>query len=475
MTSILVRLLRVHPGIRMAGILSGLLVASVLQSPAVEATGVVSILGTIQVGTNPVDIGVNPQTNRIYVANSNNSVSVIDGTSDTVVATIPTNAPFSVAVNPTTNRIYVGTAPNTANATVSVIDGSSNAITAVIPIFGQLLFLAVNPTTNRIYAANGGFAHNVQVIDGSTNTVVAAIPAGNSPTGIAVNSATNRVYVANQLDNTVSVIDASSNSVIATVPVGNRPVGQISVSVASNRIYVGDEQNTITVIDGATNTALATIPVAQAVLSTGVNDVTGHVFGLQYFANSVAIIDRTSNAVIQTLSLGPNPGGNPYNVAVNSATGKVYVTGFTTGLVYVLSDPLPSPGPLRIEGTGSFSLTSDTVISTRLADGNVINVDEIVTPLAGVMSGTGVSDVTVIIHPSGAREAHGTFTFTGSVAGIGSGTLVGEITDQTTFLGVLSGQITLGSGTGDLAGVRGVLFFGVPPPTYSVRFVVPQP
>jgi YVTN family beta-propeller protein len=64
---------------------------------------------------------VNPIRNRIYVANAgSNTVSVIDGTTNTVVATVTVGTtPFGVAVNPTTNRIYV---TNSGSNTVSVIE-----------------------------------------------------------------------------------------------------------------------------------------------------------------------------------------------------------------------------------------------------------------------------------------------------------------------------------------------------------------
>ena len=54
-------------------------------------------------------MAVNPNTNRIYVANhDSNNVSVIDGASNTVVATVAVGTgPYGVAVNPNTNRIYV--------------------------------------------------------------------------------------------------------------------------------------------------------------------------------------------------------------------------------------------------------------------------------------------------------------------------------------------------------------------------------
>ena len=66
-------------------------------------------------------MAVNPSTNRIYVANAgSDSVSVIDGASNTVAATVAVGSnPLGVAVNPNTNRIYVA---NSRDDTVSVIE-----------------------------------------------------------------------------------------------------------------------------------------------------------------------------------------------------------------------------------------------------------------------------------------------------------------------------------------------------------------
>jgi YVTN family beta-propeller protein len=71
-------------------------------------------------GFAPWAVAVNPRTNRIYTANEgSNDVSVIDGGTNTVVATVPVGVgPRAVAVNPRTNRIYTA---NMDSDTVSVI------------------------------------------------------------------------------------------------------------------------------------------------------------------------------------------------------------------------------------------------------------------------------------------------------------------------------------------------------------------
>ena len=86
---------------------------------------------SIQVGTFPTFMAVNQTTNRIYVSNqASNNISVIDGSSNSVIATTPVGtSPRVVDVNSVTNTVYVA---NYIDKTVSVIDGNTNAVTAVI-------------------------------------------------------------------------------------------------------------------------------------------------------------------------------------------------------------------------------------------------------------------------------------------------------------------------------------------------------
>jgi YVTN family beta-propeller protein len=67
------------------------------------------VIKTLTVGERPRTVAVNPQTRMVYVTNegtsSPGSVSVIDGRTNTVVATIPVSSPFGVAASG--QRVYV--------------------------------------------------------------------------------------------------------------------------------------------------------------------------------------------------------------------------------------------------------------------------------------------------------------------------------------------------------------------------------
>ena len=96
-----------------------------------KANGTVSLVnaaGTVKrvkVGSGPEAIAVNEQTEGVYVVNSGDrSVSVIEGKSDTVVATVATAArPYAIAIDESANKVYVS---NTFSNMLTVIDGVTN-------------------------------------------------------------------------------------------------------------------------------------------------------------------------------------------------------------------------------------------------------------------------------------------------------------------------------------------------------------
>ena len=102
-------------------------------------------------------------------------MSVIDGSTNTVSATIPEGFGYSrdVAVDPSTHTVYV-TYANFDYSGISVIDGLSNTIVATVP--GEYGDVGVDPSNHTVYAT-----------DFNDGTVV-VISAENAPTSPAINS-----------------------------------------------------------------------------------------------------------------------------------------------------------------------------------------------------------------------------------------------------------------------------------------------
>ncbi len=132
------------------------------------------------------DICANSNTNKIYVVSDYGTtgfVSVVDGSTDAFSTSIVVGSnPYGISVNPETNKIYVA---NYGSGTVSVIDGSTDSVSTTIPVGTNPVGVAVNPVSNTIYVANWG-SQSVSVISGLTDTVIATVTVGTNPAFLEV-------------------------------------------------------------------------------------------------------------------------------------------------------------------------------------------------------------------------------------------------------------------------------------------------
>jgi DNA-binding beta-propeller fold protein YncE len=75
---------------------------------------------------------------------------VINGKKNRVVATIPVGfEPQGVATNPQTNTIYVTNTNGDFSGTLSVISGQTNTVTGMVSVGPVPVGVATNPMTNR--------------------------------------------------------------------------------------------------------------------------------------------------------------------------------------------------------------------------------------------------------------------------------------------------------------------------------------
>jgi len=279
-----------------------------------------NVIATIPVGGHPNQLGFDTGNNMVYVPNrSTNNVSVINATTNTVVATIPVGFdPTEITILPDLHKVYVS---NAGSDTVSVIDvlpssPTVNTVISTIPVGKTPFELTANPATNRVYVSNF-FSDSVSVINANTDTVVNTIQVTNLPAQIGVNPVTNKIYVANFFERIVWVIDGTpgsptENSIISTIIVGNNPTG-IVIDPSTNMMYVSNGfPNTVSVIDLSINTKVATIPVGLYPNSVTINLNTKRIYAANENSNTISIIDvlpgsPTENTVIATIPTDNDP------------------------------------------------------------------------------------------------------------------------------------------------------------------------
>jgi YVTN family beta-propeller protein len=269
------------------------------------ATNLVTAI--IDVGSGPVGVDVNPFTNRIYVTNTghyvNNTMSVIDGWTNRVIDTITVGwAPIVPVVDSLTNKIYVtnecGNDPNNcstdgsgANETLSVVDGASDKVTATLTLGIQPAVTLMNLLTNKVYVlnicgndptcvvhGNGNTVGTLNVVDGQTlsNT---SINVGLGVSSIAVNPLANQVYVSGGgwcgCSNTLYFINGAT---LAMSSMSLASPFDVEVDPLTNEIYVTDyTDNTLIMVDGVTHhtSTVGTGPGPQVSL---VNPITNRIY-----------------------------------------------------------------------------------------------------------------------------------------------------------------------------------------------------
>jgi YVTN family beta-propeller protein len=314
----------------------------------------------IKVGDSPTDVDINPNTNKIYVANQDsNTISVIDGNSDSVINTIRVGRrPADLAFDSDTNYLYV---VNSGSNTTSVIDTITDSVIDIIPMGSKPVGIAVDPIERWVYVADIG-SNSIYQIDGATHRTEENFTVGYSPvdialdqntqmlyvtnlgredqslgsvsvistsigevvnnftiggdieneedsipTALAINSDTNMVYVADWFNDIVSVIDDYTDSIIANITAGIGP-SSIAVNPKTNMIYVvNNGSNTVSIINGSTNSVVDDIPVGRYPVSIDVNPNTNLIYVANHASDTVSIINGSTNSVVAGITYNINP------------------------------------------------------------------------------------------------------------------------------------------------------------------------
>ena len=249
------------------------------------------------VGTNPIGIGVNRTTKKAYIANGGgNSISVIDTNTNTVIKTIPVGiSPFSVAINEKNNRIYV---LNTgAPVSVSVIDGTTDTISDTLSLPSSLCrHMCINPITNKLYVP---INNTTIVVDTITNTIVKTITLSNGPLAfVGVDFISNKIYVKTLWNKIVNVIDGNNDTVLESISVPNNNFcGWLQTNSFINRSYLSDQS------DGDIDIVHHKQPVPltyQYPRITSMNSNTYRVIGIDNYSKIYAVSTNPSIRIIDT-------------------------------------------------------------------------------------------------------------------------------------------------------------------------------
>ena len=296
-----------------------------------------TVLANIPIVGLGTEVAVDEGLNKIVVTSNTFKTSIVDGATNTIVATTEGNlSSTDVAINPNTHRAFVGHTFYTTQA----INLNNNSFTNIgtVSEIGEGI---VNQNNNSFYMPFTSSTSGVRFLNQNDNLGSVTGTPHNLGRYLfsAQNTLTNRIYIVNSAANAsgtngapgfVSVVDGASNNIIANVEVGGQPFGNPAVNEATNKIYVPNAglgigfPTSISVIDGATNTAsivnTSAFPAnAQFYRNMVANPVTNRIYIRVSEGTSVGVINGATDVATPLAGLS-----SVSDILVNPNLNRVY-------------------------------------------------------------------------------------------------------------------------------------------------------
>ena len=283
---------------------------------------------------------------RVFVANeSSNSVTVVDGDSFQVIATVDArnHATHDLAVSRDGRWLF---ATNLASGRLSAINTRALETVASIATGDRAHVVTLTNDNRQAWVANIG-ENTISIVDTGTFRILGTIAVGKGPTGLTFSRDGRFAYVSNQGDKTVEVIDTASHRVIKAIPVGTNP--HFLVLGPDGRIWGTNTGGTdIYVIDPATQDKVGAINVGPAPqqIAFGFKGLQGpNAYVTVAGLNRVVVVsaDPSNLRILEQIDVGQRPNGISNNregtrlfvVHENSNDLKVIDTGSSSVLATV--------------------------------------------------------------------------------------------------------------------------------------------
>ena len=249
---------------------------------------------------------------RVFVANeSSNSVTVVDGDSFQVIATVDArnHATHDLAVSRDGRWLF---ATNLASGRLSAINTRALETVASIATGDRAHVVTLTNDNRQAWVANIG-ENTISIVDTGSFRILGTIAVGKGPTGLTFSRDGRFAYVSNQGDRTVEVIDTASHRVIKAIAVGTNP--HFLVLGPDGRIWGTNTGGTdIYVIDPATQDKIAAINVGPAPqqIAFGFKGLQGpNAYVTVAGLNRVVVVsaDPSNLRILEQIDVGQRPNG----------------------------------------------------------------------------------------------------------------------------------------------------------------------
>jgi len=280
----------------------------------------------ISIGGSPRTIAIDPNTNRVYVADFfYNNLTVVDPTTNSVVARIalPADDNNGIAVDPNTNMVYV-----LVEGGITEVNGATNKVVGELHLNFGPGSMAYDPSNLMIYGSKEGYGSLIGA-DVRTGNVVWNVSLGYWANSVAVDPHTNVVFAVGcyqeglVCNSVISAVDGTNGDVLNKITLGNDAYPRVTVDTVTHVAYVSGSAQLVA-LNGTTGkiifdvNSMACGPFDSMAADTSSNQLLA--ISLDY--NYVLAYDGTSGALVNIYSLS----STPQFVAFNPNTNEAYVT-----------------------------------------------------------------------------------------------------------------------------------------------------
>ncbi len=267
----------------------------------------------------------------IYVSNSSgDNVSVVDGATNAIVATINVSAPSSSLISPDGQFVYVQSRFPGNN--ITVIDSVTNTVIAMISnIFSGINQLTISSDGQKLYGLNFSIPDiSINVIDTNANTIIDNFFLVNFNTNISVvieaypDDEFLLVYESDNSNQFYRIVNPNSGTIEATIPSNLSGFGGLAISQDSNFAYVIGNNTALEILDLNSQTT-SLLPVVSSGSAIGATPDGKYVVFHQASGGDLfySLLDPKTNTIVGTITnslFGSN------SIAFSSDSSKAYVT-----------------------------------------------------------------------------------------------------------------------------------------------------
>jgi len=284
-------------------------------------SGTGTVVATVPVAAGPHGMGVTPDGRTVYVSGDGSSdVSVIDTASDRVARTINVGkTPHGVAMAPDGRLLLVGVY---GEDKIAFVDTATQQVVASVPV-PKPHTIAIRPDGKLAYAASqepGKFA--LVVVDLGARTVARTIALDKTPRDLEFGYDGKALYFTLAGVNAVQVLDPASDKIVAEIPTGASPhIANVFRGAPAGTVVV-QGPGELTLFNPETNAAVRSIAVGKQPHWVAASGDGKNAYVTNEGSNDVTVVDLTSG---QTKAI---PVGNaPRKVVVQRAAANTASAG----------------------------------------------------------------------------------------------------------------------------------------------------